>query len=596
MDIPYNHLIEKDTIVILISELLIGSLRKIYIMSLKFAILALFLIFLYPVSADINSLAEESMNNSGNVQDNSMVSALDRIITEIQDELDLVKEQNKISAESLKRSGLSGSEATKILSEKLSNVAHGHSSLIISKENDVTAASPIQFTSLIGSNLGYQNETRFANERKEPVISNIFYLEEGFYGISISYPIFSDKNEYLGYTDVTIRPEEFLRPILVPFTEQTGYEVFILETGGMTVYETSEAEIGTNVLTDPIYDTNEMRNVSRTVVENKEGAIEYTFWNQNWDKQVRREAVWTSLEQDNQEWRIGLVKNLDNSNIENRSVSQISSSDLDTSISDLKQFVQDAAVAARMKGKENACADFNNLSGAYVTDDMYIFAYDMNGTTLALPYQQGLIGKSRMDLTDVNGLSIMPAFLDAAKRGGGFLYYIYKNPQNEYQNQLKLSLIEPVDENWFIGSGVYVTWINAELNQEDIKALINRVKHAVSHAQEVGKEQAVKDFNDINQSFANGGSYIFAYGYDGTTLALPYQPEIIGTNRMNYLDMYGVPIIAQEIYTAERGGGFVYVVYYNPDTANNELKLCYVLPAGDDWLIGSGIYTGTNLI
>jgi len=150
LDIPYNHRIEKDTIVILISELLIGSLRKIYIMSLKFAILALFLIFLYPVSADINSLAEESMNNSGNVQDSSMVLALDRIITEIQDELDLVKEQNKISAESLKRSGLSGSEATKILSEKLSNVTHGHSSLIISKENDVTAASPIQFTSLIG--------------------------------------------------------------------------------------------------------------------------------------------------------------------------------------------------------------------------------------------------------------------------------------------------------------------------------------------------------------------------------------------------------------------------------------------------------------
>jgi hypothetical protein len=113
-------------------------------MSLKFAILALFLIFLYPVSADINSLAEESMNNSGNVQDSSMVLALDRIITEIQDELDLVKEQNKISVESLKRSGLSGSEATKILSEKLSNVAHGHSCLIISKENDVTAASNSQ--------------------------------------------------------------------------------------------------------------------------------------------------------------------------------------------------------------------------------------------------------------------------------------------------------------------------------------------------------------------------------------------------------------------------------------------------------------------
>ena len=61
-------------------------------------------------------------------------------------------------------------------------------------------------------------------------------------------------------------------------------------------------------------------------------------------------------------------------------------------------------------------------------------------------------------------------------------------------------------------------------------------------------------------------------------------------------DSYGAPIIVQELRAAKRGGGFVYIVYYNPDSGNNELKLCYVLPAGDDWFVGSGIYLGRDLI
>jgi signal transduction histidine kinase len=258
-------------------------------------------------------------------------------------------------------------------------------------------------------------------------------------------------------------------------------------------------------------------------------------------------------------------------------------------------FVKEAAVFAGAAGQEAACESFNNLSGPYVSGERYVFAYDMNGTTLALPYQTGLIGKNRMDLTDVNGLSVISAMVDIAKRGGGQMYYVYPNPQNGYLNQLKICRVEPVDSGWFVGSGIYLPWISAELDQDKIQVLIDRVKNGIRHAGNSGKEQAIRDFNDLNQSFADKEEYIFAYGYDGTTLALPHQPEIIGTNRMDFPDIYGTPVTVQEIDAAQRGGGFVYIVYYNPETGINELKLCYVLPAGDDWLVGSGIYTGTDL-
>jgi len=76
-----------------------------------------------------------------------------------------------------------------------------------------------------------------------------------------------------------------------------------------------------------------------------------------------------------------------------------------------------------------------------------------------------------------------------------------------------------------------------------------------------------------------------------TTLALPFQPEVIGTNRTDFTDTYGVKVTAWEIAVAKSGGGFVYVDYLNPDTGKPGMKLCYVAPVDDTWLVGSGIYT-----
>lgn len=540
-------------------------------------------------------VAEKAVAEQDIIPPNEMVSGLERVTSDITDELNHIREQNRISAEALAKTDLSGETAGTILNAKLDNVTYGHSSLIISPDNVVLQAAPAQYRDLVGLNLSYQPETRYANEKQSPVVSDIFYLEEGFYGISISYPVFSNENEYLGYTDVTIYPDEFFRGIITPFTELTGYEVFIIQKDGLTIYETNEVETGKNILTDPLYDTPEMRNVSQAVIDNPDGTITYTFWNRFWNKEVLRQALWTTFYPDNQEWRVGIVRDVDGDADMAPITEWAEPEDLNASIEEMTTFVQGAAAFARTVGQEEACKAFNDLSGPYITDSLYIFGYDMDGTALALPYQQGLLGKNRMDLTDVNGLSIMPALIDAEKRGGDYLYFVYPNPMNGFVNQLKLFRVEPVDEDWFIASGLFLPSIAAEVDPDEISALIDRVKNALRHAEEVGKKQAIMDFNDLDQPFADGGAYIFAYEYDGTTLALPYQPEVIGENRMEFTDIYGSSIIKQEINTAKRGGGFVYVIYYNPDTGNNELKLCYVLPAGEDWLVGSGIYTGTGL-
>ncbi len=526
-----------------------------------------------------------------------MNKLLKNVSDQITSGLMTLEDNNQKSAAVLSDRNLSEGNISEALNAKLTAAPFAHSSLIIDPQGTVLGAAPAVYQNLIGINLN-DSATGHANSVQKPVLSDIFLMKEGFYGVSLSYPIFSSSNEYKGYTDITFRPEEFLRQYIIPLIEQNNYDLFILEPEGMTVYETNEEEIGRNALTDPMYSDPALHEAAIAITGNRSGVITYPFWNRNWDRTIQREAVWDTLAFDGQEWRIAVVRDImDNpaDNTRSNGNQDSDTTDLNESIRSLTDFMENASAFVQQNGRKEALSSFNNLSGPWVSGERYIFAYDMNGTTLALPYQEGLIGKDRMNLTDANGLAILPGMLDLVKEGGGYLYYVYPNPADNFAPELKLYLIKPVDDTWFIGSGVYLPSIKSEISQQSLSELIQRVKQASTHADEVGKEQALIDFNDINGSYADGGSYIFAYGYDGTTLALPHQPELIGTDRLNYTDQYGCRIINMEINAAKRGGGFVYVVYYNPESGDSELKLCYVTPAGDDWLVGSGIYTGQNL-
>ena len=81
------------------------------------------------------------------------------------------------------------------------------------------------------------------------------------------------------------------------------------------------------------------------------------------------------------------------------------------------------------------------------------------------------------------------------------------------------------------------------------------MKH-LQFAQENGKEKALEVFNDPKGNFTRDGRYIFAYDYEGQNLALPYQPELIGTNRIDAQDPNGVYFIQQVIDVARMGNGF----------------------------------------
>jgi hypothetical protein len=129
--------------------------------------------------------------------------------------------------------------------------------------------------------------------------------------------------------------------------------------------------------------------------------------------------------------------------------------------------------------------------------------------------------------------------------------------------------------------------LKAPANESELASF---VQSAVSHARDVGKNEAIKDFMDRNGSWVRGDVYIFAHDFNGTALCLPFMPKEVGTDRSNIQNDKGVYINRDMRAIALNGSGYYEYDWNNPLTNQSEPKVSYVMKADDTWYMGAGIY------
>jgi len=252
---------------------------------------------------------------------------------------------------------------------------------------------------------------------------------------------------------------------------------------------------------------------------------------------------------------------------------------------ELKEYVDNAADFAKARGKAAALAAFNNKTGPFVTGNTYVYALDYNGTALALPFQPELVGTSFLDIRDAAGNPYTRTEIQLAKSGGGYVLYQYPDPSRNLANATKISYVRPVDDSYWIGTGIYTS--NDRLVDAELRQFVNDAK---AYALTNGREKSLAEFNNPNGSFVKGDLYIFAYDYNGTTLAWPYRPDLVGVNRLDDTDPAGTHHIRNMITTAKSGEGMVDYYSVNPKTNTTQLKISYVTDVDGTWLLGAGRY------
>jgi signal transduction histidine kinase len=262
---------------------------------------------------------------------------------------------------------------------------------------------------------------------------------------------------------------------------------------------------------------------------------------------------------------------------------------------ELTSFLEEARNYTLNNGKDEALEAFRDPKGEFVRGDMYIFAYDFNGTLLAHPYLHSLIGRNNLDLVDPSGVHFLKNLIELAKSGEGFAYNVYPNPNKANQTELKLLYVLKVDDGLWIGSGIYLPGQAPLFSFEDQRRLLEFVDEARDYALKNGKNKSLPVFNDPVGEFVRGDLYVFAYDFLGNALSLPFQPKLVGTNRLDARDSNGIAFTRDNLELARNGSGQTYYLYPNPrENMREELKLSYTTKVDDSWWLAAGIFSSDS--
>ncbi len=119
-----------------------------------------------------------------------------------------------------------------------------------------------------------------------------------------------------------------------------------------------------------------------------------------------------------------------------------------------KALVAKAAEFYKANGKDKLLEEINNPQGQFISHDLYVVAYSLDGVRLAHPYNKAFIGQSVADAVDPDGKHYGQEELALIKgKGAGWVDYKYTDPVTKKPVD-KSFYVFKVDNQIFLGCGV----------------------------------------------------------------------------------------------------------------------------------------------
>lgn len=134
--------------------------------------------------------------------------------------------------------------------------------------------------------------------------------------------------------------------------------------------------------------------------------------------------------------------------------------------------------------------------------------------------------------------------------------------------------------------------VQVAIASDDPAVAVAMVEKGLSYLQKNGKDALIREVNNKNPEFIKDSIYLHVRAMDGTQLAHPVNPRLVGKNLVVLPDADGKLFRKEIIELAKtKGKGWVDYRYNNPVSKEIEKKSAYIVRA-DDIILESGIYKG----
>jgi len=215
------------------------------------------------------------------------------------------------AATALGTTGLSGPLADRVLNRLAGIHPAILSAVTFDQDGTVLSAEPEDAKVLIGQEIGYQEAVSGVLDTKEPLMSKLFPLAQGGYGVVIEFPVFTADGTFSGAVSTAFVPYDLIAPILENATGNTPYSFMVLQTDGRILYDPDPEEVGKETLNETLYaDFPEIFDVMSQLSVDRSGHATYSFYDTGFGKIVRKECYWETAGRHGTEWRVMIIREI----------------------------------------------------------------------------------------------------------------------------------------------------------------------------------------------------------------------------------------------------------------------------------------------
>jgi len=212
------------------------------------------------------------------------------------------------AAERLSAAGLEGEKAREILQDL--NASGFSEAVIISLQGNILTVEPSQYSAAEGSEVGIQTGWASFLKSKNPYLSTMFRLVEGYDAVTLVYPVLTTAGNFTGAVSASIKPEEFLGAIIAPMLDGTPFDAWVIQKDGLILYDSNSDEEGLMLFSDPLYQPYpSLLDVGRKMVAERTGMGSYNYFlNEENNQNATKEVYWTTVGLHGNEWRLAITR------------------------------------------------------------------------------------------------------------------------------------------------------------------------------------------------------------------------------------------------------------------------------------------------
>ncbi len=166
---------------------------------------------------------------------------------------------------------------------------------------------PSDYRNFENADISMQDHVIDLRENPQAEFSSGFMAVEGFLAVDLAYPVFDKEGKLFGSVSVLIRPELLIKPLLKKSKIPEDYELWIMQTDGMIIYDSDQAEIGKMLFSDPVYAKYEsLLDLGKKIAAKPEGEGSYVYLAPGSNERTVKEAIWKTIKIHDREWRVVL--------------------------------------------------------------------------------------------------------------------------------------------------------------------------------------------------------------------------------------------------------------------------------------------------